>query len=242
MSRARLRVDRRGLLGAIVGAVLVAAVVVTVTLLNGSQETSASSAAAQCQVVTGLNLRRHDQDPVTRGPSTMTVLGDSFAQGVGLADPRSQSWPTLVGRALNRTTTVNAVGSTGFANPGFCGGQDYPARIQQVITSRPATVVVQGGLNDLTLSEQRVRDGARAVLEGLRSVPTVLVVGPTVPPAADRAKVERVDAILRDTAKAERRPYLSMLDWQLPYISDGLHPTVEGQREYADRIALSLPD
>lgn len=240
MPRAGPRVARRGLLRAAVIVTLAFGLIIVTLTLSSSQETSASSANAQCQAATDLNRRRHDQDPVTRGSSTMAVLGDSFAQGVGLADPRAQSWPTLAGRALNRTTIVNAVGSTGFANPGFCGGQDYSTRIRQVLATRPTTVVVQGGLNDSTLGEQRLRGGALATLKGLRGVPTVLVVGPTASPATDRAKVERVDAILRDVAEAERRPYLSALDWQLPYVSDGLHPTLEGQREYAERIVESL--
>ena len=187
-----------------------------------------------------LNRSRHDDDPVTIGRTTAVVLGDSYAQGLGLPDPRAQSWPALVGKDRDWTTYVNAVGATGFVNGGFCGNEQFAARLEAVLGRQPQIVVVQGGLNDSYLDATTVGAAAGALLDRLGEVPTVIVVGPTVPSAGRAQPIGQLDAALRIVTAAHHRRYVSALSWAFSYQSDHIHPTVDGHRDYAAQLEAVL--
>lgn len=168
----------------------------------------------------------------------MAVIGDSYTQGVGLADQQRQAWPTLLGSAKRLTTYVDGIGRTGFTNGGFCGGQEYEKRIDALLTARPELVIVQGGLNDTDASDEEIDSTAEHVLSALAGVPRVVVVGP--PPAPSVPGATRVDALLQRVTTSAGRQYVSTVHWNLPYLPDQLHLTSGGHAEFARLLSESI--
>jgi lysophospholipase L1-like esterase len=204
---------------------------------EGASTRAADETKSRCKQALQVNALRGDARPVSTGRATAVVLGDSYAQGIpGDTDPRSVTWPAPLGRRLGWTTYVNAMGATGFVNPGFCGGQQYATRVAAVLALHPAVVVVEGGLNDSRFAS-KVPAAADDLLRALAAVPTVYVLGPTAAPALDLASLQTVDAELASAARAAHRRYISAIKWKLPFISDGVHLTVAGQQQFAALIA-----
>jgi lysophospholipase L1-like esterase len=68
-------------------------------------------------------------------------------------------------------------------------------------------------------------------------------VGPPVTPAHGDGS-DRIDSLLSHLCAQAGVPYVSTLDISLPYLSDGMHPTLAGQETFghivAGRIAAAL--
>lgn len=227
----KIRIGRRA---AVLG------LVVAVLVVGGAAAKLArdhARTADLCEAVTAQNVQRHDDSPVVTGGPVAVVLGDSYAQGAGLDDPRA-SWPTPLGQAHGWTTYVNAVGGTGFSNGGYCGGQDYRSRTAAVLAHRPDVVIVQGGLNDTDAGAWDERAAVAGVLADLVAVPQVIVVGPVAAPSRPDADV--VDEQMRAVTEQAGRRYVSALGWPVPFSSDQLHMTPAGHPQFAQLVAAAL--
>lgn len=173
---------------------------------------------------------------VTGRGRDLLVVGDSYSAGLLLDDP-VRSWPSrLPGR----------VHVAGFSGSGFsrhaspCGDRSFATRAAAALSPRVATVVVQGGLNDVDQSEQAIRNGFTRLVRVLGDR-RVVVIGP--PRAPSRARgVPRVDALLRDLAEQHGVAYVSAIDLDLPYLDDRLHLTPTGHRVFGDWVARQLAD
>lgn len=166
------------------------------------------------------------------GPE-VAVLGDSYSVGLGLRKP-ADSWPArLPGRVR-----VQGFSGSGFAQgASSCSEVSYAERVR-LLPESAATVVVEGGLNDVDRPDREVVDGVREVLAALEGR-QVLVVGP-VPAPARTARVARVDALLAQECDRAGVAYLSMLGSDLPYLADRLHLTAAGHRAFGDAVAHRL--
>ncbi|MBS4751747.1 SGNH/GDSL hydrolase family protein [Nocardioides sp. zg-ZUI104] len=184
---------------------------------------TAERAAARGALVTGEGAR-------------VLVIGDSYSVGAGVAP--TESWPVrLPGRVV-----VDGFSGSGFsAGASPCGDRSYATRVtDDAGTRREARatdlVVVEGGLND---TDQPVADlvtGFERLARRLAGA-EVLVVGPAPAPARPAEAVAAVDAELMRLAAAHGMDYLSMLDVELGYLDDRLHPDPEGHRIFGDRVA-----
>lgn len=205
---------------------------------NARSATSAQLADRRCFAVHRESVVRQPDRPVTTGGPVAVVLGDSWAAGTFLPNPRAQAWSTLIGRQKHWTTYVNAVGGTGFANPGACGGQTYGDRVPAVLALHPELVLIEGGLNDDAVAPAHETNAERAVLERLASVPTVIVVGP--PKAPTRPHTAAIDRALAAGAAADQRRYISTQKWSLPLRGDRLHMTAAGHPIFARDLATAI--
>lgn len=174
---------------------------------------------------------------VTGEGRQVLVIGDSYSVGAELA-PR-YSWPVrLPGRVR-----VDGFSGSGFSvGASGCGDVSYGTRAPAALSQHgalPALVVVEGGLNDTDQPAAEVEAGFARLMEALRGYP-VLVVGPPPAPARPADRVAAVDAALARLAAARRTPYLSMLEVQLTYLDDDLHPDVAGHRVFGDIVAAEI--
>lgn len=164
------------------------------------------------------------------GPEVL-VIGDSYSVGAGVRP--EESWPVrLPGRVR-----VDGFSGSGFSvGASGCGDLSYATRAPRSLRTTTGLVVVEGGLNDTDQPAADLEDGARRllrILDGRR----VLLVGP--PPTPDRTwtEVARVDATLARLAGEFGASYLSMLDAELTYLADDLHPDPAGHRVFGDLVA-----
>ena len=183
--------------------------------------------------------------PVTAGaPGLIVVLGDSYSQGHGVPGGRAGGFPALLAHDTGRPLYLDGYGSTGFTTRGYCSGRPvaYGERLlpDHLLALRPATVVVEGGVNDARHGDpQRVGTAAADLLRRLATVPQVIVVGPAAIPAADPTRLALIDDELAAVARAAGRPYVDLRRYPLPMQPDGIHPTGAGQQTIA-RLLIPL--
>lgn len=169
------------------------------------------------------------------GPEVL-VIGDSYSVGAGVRP--EESWPVrLPGRVR-----VDGFSGSGFSvGASGCGDVSYASRAPRSLRTTTRLVVIEGGLNDTDQPAADLEDGVRRLLrivDGRR----VLVVGP--PPTPDRSwsEVARVDATLSRLAGEFGASYLSMLDSELTYLDDDLHPDPAGHRVFGDLVGARVEE
>ena len=179
--------------------------------------------------------------PLTSGDPTIVVVGDSYTLGTGLAGPEV-AWPAALGGRLGAEVVVDGVGGTGFTTRGWC--PDDAITYGERVHARPPdaqVVVVQGSVNDaLGGRPGDVGEAAAALLTDLEDVPTVVVVGPPVIPAASATDIGAIDAGLRGAAEAAGRVYVPLLDAGIAILPDRAHPTLEGQQRIGELVAAAI--
>jgi lysophospholipase L1-like esterase len=234
-----------------IGLLCLAVLAALVVVLAQPDRTSAaehpaagSGAGVPCAQVTAAHTQALRM-PVTAGaPGLIVVLGDSYSQGHGVLGGRAGGFPALLARGTGRPLYLDGYGSTGFTTRGYCSGRPvtYGERLlpDHLLALRPATVVVEGGVNDARHGDpRRVGTAAADLLRRLAAVPQVIVVGPAAIPNADPARLAMVDDELTAAARAAGRPYLGLRRYQLPMLPDGIHPTGAGQQTIA-RLLIPL--
>jgi acyl-CoA thioesterase-1 len=171
---------------------------------------------------------------VTGSGARVVVIGDSWSVGLGLDHP-VQSWPSrLPGR----------IHVAGFSGSGFsekaspCGRVSFADRAPKALAGGADLLVVEGGLNDYDRTRAEIKAGFLRVLRYAAPYRTV-VVGPALAPAR-AARVPRVDRLLAHLSAKYGVPYLSMVDLELPYLRDRLHPTPAGHRVFGDAVAARI--
>ncbi|WP_408898286.1 SGNH/GDSL hydrolase family protein [Nocardioides sp. R1-1] len=213
---------RRLLLGLLA---LVLSVAVSTTLL------ARAGARADPCAVKGEQARER-RALVTGSGAQVLVIGDSYSVGAGVLP--SESWPVrLPGRVR-----VDGFSGSGFSRGASgCGDVAYATRARTAAAvARADLVVVEGGLNDADQPAADLAAGFERLMDALAGR-RVLVVGPPPAPLLPYADVAAVDAGLSRLAAAHGAAYLSMLDVELSYLDDALHPDPAGHRVFGDRVA-----
>jgi acyl-CoA thioesterase I len=199
--------------------------------------------AFNCATLTRLTESTADERKLlfaqASGP-TVIFLGDSYTQGVGLTNIRDD-YAYVAATALRWRPVLNGAGGTGYVNGGPCHGQQFAARVRQVVPARPTFLVVQGGLNDYRSSHTEIADAARQLYAHLRrQLPAtrVVVVGPhPVPKVHDVSPV--IDA-LREAAAGAHVAYIDTSAWPLSFEKDGIHLTVAGHQAFGRKLAEAI--
>lgn len=173
---------------------------------------------------------------VTGSGDRVLVIGDSYSVGAGVQP--WESWPArLPGRVR-----VDGFSGSGFSiGASRCGDVSYATRARAAARAAAGArlVVVEGGLNDADQPAADLEAGFERLARVLAGRP-VLVVGPPPAPLLPYDDVVAVDATLARLAAAHGTPYLSMLDVELTYQEDRLHPDPAGQRVFGDRVAAEV--
>lgn len=223
---------------------LVIGVVVTVVLMGTAgvfgvrAQVKASERAAMCEHISAINEARDDSRPVSTGEGVTVVLGDSYAQGWGLDNPRD-SWPTTFGEATGSTVYVDAVSGSGVAQSTYCTSDTLPAIASRAAQFHPTTVIIQTGLNDVSSSDESLNAALTRLLYDFPDERTVIV-GPPLAPQRDAAQVKHVDSVLSSFARKHSIEFVSLLDLNFPYQPDGVHPTLEGHEEIGRFVASQV--
>ncbi|WP_433039067.1 SGNH/GDSL hydrolase family protein [Actinomycetospora sp. CA-053990] len=174
--------------------------------------------------------------PLTEGTRTVVALGDSYT-----AVSRSAGWVPVLGMSRRWTAYAEGFGGSGFVNPGPCRNMAFAQRIGSVLDHRPDVVIVQGGMNDVGVSEDELRAAADQVLAGLHRVPVVVVVGPPAAPARATGTAG-VDRVLAEVCATAGRTYISTQNWPLQFRADNIHLTTPGYVDFGRRVASSVPE
>ncbi len=169
----------------------------------------------------------------------IVALGDSLTAGLGLLP--DEAYPALLEERLRREGYGYRILNAGVSGDTTAGGL---RRVDWVLRSRPAIVIVALGAND-GLRHQSVtamRDNLVAIVRRLRAAGAdVLLAGARVPPNYGDEYGRAFAAVFRDVARATGIPLMPFLldgvagDPRLNQ-PDGIHPTAEGQHVIADRL------
>lgn len=211
--------------------------VLTVLLVAAVSTTILGRAGARTDRCGEIGERADERAAVVTGTGAdVLVIGDSYSVGAGVR--ARDSWPVrLPGRVR-----VDGFSGSGFTvGASACGDVSFATRAALSLRRSTDLVVVEGGLNDYDQSLADLEAGfARLmrVLDGRQ----VLVVGPPPAPERPRADVEAVDVALARLAAAHQVAYLSMIDLDLTYLDDDLHPDPAGHRVFGDRVAERVRD
>jgi acyl-CoA thioesterase-1 len=212
-------------------------VLLLAALLAISAADRAGAGATRCQQH---RVDARDRAGIVSGAgSPVLVIGDSWSVGLG-QDDLAGSWAA---RLPGEVHVAGFSGSGFSAHASGCGRVSFADRAPTALATRPALVVVEGGLNDYDQPAAAIDSGFRDLMAHLAGHP-VVVVGPADAPSRSRA-VPRVDALLGRLAQEHGVPYVRTSDLDLAYLDDRLHLTTAGHREFgdavADRIAALTP-
>ncbi len=211
--------------------------VLTVLLVAAVSTTILGRAGARTDRCGSIGERADERAAVVTGTGAdVLVIGDSYSVGAGVR--ARDSWPVrLPGRVR-----VDGFSGSGFTvGASACGDVSFATRAAISLRRSTELVVVEGGLNDYDQSLADLEAGfahLMRVLDGRQ----VLVVGPPPAPERPRADVEAVDASLARLSSAHGTAYLSMIDVDLTYLEDDLHPDPAGHRAFGDRVAERVQD
>jgi lysophospholipase L1-like esterase len=173
------------------------------------------------------------------GPRRVYVLGDSYAQGAFLDDPR-RSWARTFAETTGATVQVDGLSGTGFVADGFVGDHSFDQRLARALAWAPDVLVVQGGNNDLLVPLGSVEVAAEALLTAT-SDRQVVVVGPAPMPARAGSALDDVDRTLGEVTKRSGAKYVQASRWAaLTFMADDTHLTQAGHDLFGRQVAAAL--
>lgn len=183
--------------------------------------------------------KRHSSDSAQRARlltgsgSSVLVVGDSWAVGLGL-DDFSESWPAR----MDGQVRVAGYSGSGFsAGASECPNTSFAERAEAAVR-HGELVLVEGGLNDFDQPGAAVESGFADLMRAL-SGHRVVIVGPAAAPSRADA-VRRVERLLIRLSGHYAVPYIATSDLTLDYLDDRLHLTAEGHREFGDAVSVRL--
>lgn len=181
-----------------------------------------------------------------RPEPVVAVFGDSYSEGTGATNPRTEGYLAQLSDDLGWKFEVSSLSGGGYVNP----GRDKSGPIAKKIASadlakmQPNAVLIQAGLNDKGLLTgdvvKGVQDSINAARDAVPDVP-IIVVGllwgqDEVPDFVRKTSTD----ISSVAMPALRTVYIDTWDLRFPQISDNIHPTTEGHTEIAAFIAGDL--
>lgn len=171
----------------------------------------------------------------------MVFLGTSLTAGLGL-EPE-QAYPALIQYKIDSAGLGYRVVNAGVSGETSAGAR---RRIDWLLREPVAVLVVETGANDglRGLPPDSLRANIQAVLDrakSLRPIPELVLLGMRVPPNYGRPYSQRFQAIYPELANQNGAALVPFLLDGVGGVatlnqSDGIHPTVEGQRIMAETV------
>jgi lysophospholipase L1-like esterase len=184
-------------------------------------------------------------------------LGDSYTAG-GQESPPSRTYASDTARLLGWQVIVGGRGGTGFATPGGAR-EPFPTWFVRQLSWRPAPdmLIVSGGHNDRNRLPAHVGIAARDLLARVKARwpgTHLVLMGPMWGTGAPEASVLAIRDVLEGAAHEVGIPFIDPLreQWVTGDRRDGtgnaayyimrdrVHPTPEGHRYIAARLAADL--
>ena len=177
--------------------------------------------------------------PAPGAERVVAVLGDSLTAGQGVA--RDEAYPALLEARLRSEGYAYRVVNAGVSGDTSAGGL---RRVDWVLRTRPAVVIVALGANDglRGLPVDALGENLTAIVRRLRaSGASVLLAGMRVPPNYGDDYARAFAAVFPAVARRTGVPLAPfLLDGVAGHARlnqpDGIHPTPEGPRVMADRL------
>ena len=169
----------------------------------------------------------------------IVAFGDSLTAGMGV--PLEDAYPARLQRRLDEQSVRYRVINAGVSGDTTAGGL---RRVEWVLKSRPAIVILELGANDglrgLNLEDTK-RNLERIILRCQQASATVVLAGMKLPPNYGADYTKRFEAMYPALAKQYRLTLIPFfLDGVAGSLSlnqaDGIHPTSEGHRVIADKV------
>lgn len=180
---------------------------------------------------------------IAAGERVLVVLGDSLTAGLGVTP--DEAYPALLQARLRREGLAYRVVNAGVSGDTSAGGR---RRLDWVLRTRPAVVVVALGANDGLRAQPvaALRDNLIAIVTRLRTAGArVLLVGMRLPPNYGAAYADGFAGTFTEAARATSVPLLPFLlegvagDPALNQ-ADGIHPNAAGHRVIAETVWRAL--
>ena len=180
---------------------------------------------------------------VPAGAPVVAFLGDSIAAGYQLS--ADAAFPAVLQRELAADGRPFKLVNAGVSGDTSAGGL---RRVDWILRQDPDVLVIELGGNDglRGLSPVALEDNLRGIVERARGAGAdVLLLGLQLPPSLGADYVREVEAVYpRLAAELDLAfvPQFMRGVGGVPELnlSDGLHPTAEGQRRIAERVAPVL--
>lgn len=203
----------------------------------------------------GLAPKRPARPPGLR----VAILGDSFSDGASTPPggaTRLETWAAQVAWMLGAAEfAIFGIGGTGYlatdpSHGPVAGKGPYSGRVASIVSYVPDVIIILGSINDLAYTSgysTELQSAVQAVVEGLSTVPRVIVVGPPMPPyvkggvLTDYGLVN--EAVRAGTLFAGREFIDPLVDpsgdpWITPSDlgADNVHPSLAGHTKIAVRV------
>ena len=173
----------------------------------------------------------------------VSVIGDSYSSGLG----NQTAWPSLVAAGSQLSISDVAFPGTGYVAETEHSGS-FAAQVDKALASKPAVVVVFGGMSDASVSDGLIAQSATDLfLRLIRLAPKakLIVLGPISPadPASDRFL--KLDSTVAGAAQATHTTYVRLIQekWLVGdglIQADGFSPTDQGQSALARHLSPVL--
>jgi acyl-CoA thioesterase I len=169
----------------------------------------------------------------------IVAFGDSLTAGLGVGI--EDAYPARLQRRLDEQSVRYRVINAGVSGDTTAGGL---RRVDWVLKSRPAIVILELGANDglrgLNLEDTK-RNLERIIQRCQQASATVVLAGMKLPPNYGADYTKRFEAMYPALAKQYR---LTLIPFFLDGVAgrpslnqgDGIHPTSEGHRIIADKV------
>lgn len=229
--------------------------------LNRRRKAAASTLAcfAIVALVAGANALTRDETteytsayspppPTTMNYLRVTVLGDSYAAGMGAS--RNGGWTRVAARKNCWSVRLEAQVDTGYVTAGTDSSTAFtdPRKLQDATAGSPELILVQGSISDT--GKSGIYEAAKEVYETLQALApqaTIVVIGPTNAPAIGPADNYANRDAIQEAAEQAGLTFIDPItrDW-LPdpalYAPDQVNLTGKGHRAYADDVRSALQD
>lgn len=195
------------------------------------------------------NVANAKAGPPTSAPMPkVAFLGDSYTYGNGAGSPAAR-WSTRTALTMGWDEINAGVSGTGYSNGGTnAGGKPYTDRVADIVSQRPAIVIVSGGRNDLVQKDARALDAAvTKTFADLRAgLPTAKIVALS-PVWDDDQPPTQLPALGETVRAAVTTVGGTYLDIGEPLVGhpeamskDGVHPNDAGYKLLADATVEAL--
>jgi len=183
-----------------------------------------------------------DTQVVAQGPK-VAFLGDSIAAGLHL--DAEQAFPALVQDTLRAQQLPFRLVNAGVSGDTSAGGL---RRVDWLLKQRPDIVVVELGGNDglRGMPVQEIANNLRAIVDKIKAAGAqTLLLGVVLPPSYGANYTRSFAAIYPALAAQLQVPFCPYFMEHVAGVpdknlEDGLHPTAEGHRMIAARVAAAL--
>ena len=186
-------------------------------------------------------------DPAKDERPAIVVLGDSLAEGLGVAP--GNSFPDLLQKRLDRQGYKYRVVNLGVSGDTTTGGL---GRLDYALSLKPRILVIELGGNDglrgIPVSSTKANID-RMVAAARKNGVDVLLTGMTLPPNYGPEYIKRFEAVYHDLAQKHHvqlvpslmQPIVDEIESRPNIMQpDGIHPTKDGHELLADNVMRYL--